>query len=360
MRAHRQRAVLVTAWIAWGAVGATLGVVWLLGGSDLNSVDSAARTASFVWPVVGLMALAMALVGLDVGTRISKPRVRHGSIVGLLVAQVALLVSAGAPLWHTELTHPPHPPAVAQLRAAVGGATVGFGAKSCFIPPTLGIQEQANVLYGIHEFNAYDPMTATSLFDAWALVSGGTSPGTYVPPSQFCPAVTDARIARRFGIRFLLVAHGTPGPFGTVLVRRIANEDLYRVPGAAAATLVGRGGPARNADTVGRSVALEWTSPSTPMVAFDARRPSVLRLHLQRVPGWTATIDGRPLVLRPYSIAMLQADVPTGHHVVRLVYRPTAFVLGSAIALCTVLVMMVVGLVTWRRRPSTDGLADQA
>jgi len=95
-------------------------------------------------------------------------------------------------------------------------------------------------------------------------------------------------------------------------------------------------------------------------VAFDARRPSVLRLHLQRVPGWTATIDGRPLVLRPYSIAMLQADVPTGHHVVRLVYRPTAFVLGSAIALCTVLVMMVVGLVTWRRRPSTDGLADQA
>ena len=360
VRAHRQRAVLVTAWIAWGAVGATLGVVWLLGGSDLNSVDSAARTASFVWPVVGLMALAMALVGLDVGTRISKPRVRHGSIVGLLVAQVALLVSAGAPLWHTELTHPPHPPAVAQLRAAVGGATVGFGAKSCFIPPTLGIQEQANVLYGIHEFNAYDPMTATSLFDAWALVSGGTSPGTYVPPSQFCPAVTDARIARRFGIRFLLVAHGTPGPFGTVLVRRIANEDLYRVPGAAAATLVGRGGPARNADTVGRSVALEWTSPSTPMVAFDARRPSVLRLHLQRVPGWTATIDGRPLVLRPYSIAMLQADVPTGHHVVRLVYRPTAFVLGSAIALCTVLVMMVVSLVTWRRRPSTDGLADQA
>jgi len=358
--AGRQAARRV-AWAGATVAAVVLGLLWLLGRSGLRPAEASVRTHSFGWPLLGLAALAVVLGLLALADARPRPGLRSGAIAGLMVAEVALLVSAGAPLWRSELTHPPHPPAVAALRSTVGGATVGFGAKSCFIPPTLGIQEQANVLYGVHELDAYDPMTPTALFDAWILASGGTSPGTYVPPSQFCPAVTDARIARRFGVRFILVAHGAAAPFGTALVRQVGDEDLYRVPGAAAAVVVDRA-MAHDADAVGTPARLQRPTPSTALVALSATRASVLRLHLERVPGWTATLDGRPLALRPYSIAMLQADVPAGHHVLRLRYRPAALEVGAVVAMVTIVAMGVAGLVALgrRRRPAPSGGDAQA
>ena len=354
-----RRPTRIAAWASTGSMAAVLGLVWLLGRSGLTAEQAATRTHSFVWPSLGLVVLVVVLLGLELGRRRPLPGGNRAVVVGLLVAQAALLVSAGAPLWRSELTQPPRPPAVAALARLVGTSTVGFGAKSCFVPPTLGIQEQANILYGIHELDAYDPMTPTSLFDAWALVSGGTSPGTYVPPSQFCPAVTDARIARRLGVRFLLVAHGAPAPYGTVLVQKVGSEDLYRVPGAATAILVGRDA-AKDPDAVGQPLGLHRPSPSSAVVAVDAKGPSVVRLHLQRVPGWSATIDGRPLHLRSYSVAMLQADVPAGHHVIRLRYLPSLFVTGAWVAGASVLAMVVAAIVALghRRRASDPPAQD--
>ncbi len=348
-----ERATRVTAWASTATVAAVVGLVWLLGRSGLTSEQAATRVHSFVWPLLGLAALVITLAGLELARSRSAPGAGRILVGGLLVAQAALLVSAGAPLWRSELTHPPHPPAVTALGRIVGTSTVAFGAKSCFIPPTLGIQEQANILYGIHEFDAYDPMTPTTLFDAWALVSGGTSPGTYVPPSQFCPAVTDGRIARRFGIRFLLVAHGAPAPFGTERVATVGDEDLYRVPSAAPAILVGRGA-AHGPDALGHPLGLRRTTPSSAVVSLDAPRPSVVRLHLQRVPGWTATIDGRPLRLRSYSVAMMQADVPAGHHVIRLRYLPGLFVVGLWVAAGSAVAMGALTLLALRRRRATS------
>ena len=348
-RSVDERATRVVAWGSVAVVTGLLALIWLLGRSGLSPQQLSARTHSFVWPLIGLGVL-FGMLGLwEVARRGAGDVVSRVAIAGLLVAQAALLVSAGAPLWRSELTHPPHPPAVTALRSRVGTSTVAFGAKSCFIPPTLGIQEQANILYGIHEFNAYDPMTPTSLFHAWVLASGGTSPGTYVPPSQFCPAVTDARLARRFGIRFILVPHGAAPPLGTVRVRTLADEDLYRVPGAGQVTLLSRGS-ATEGDAVGRALLVRHPDPAGSVVAFDARRPSVLRFHVQRVPGWSATIDGHPLALHPYSVAMLQADVPAGHHVVRLRYQPEAFLVGLGVFALTVLALVTTVLVGVRRR----------
>ena len=76
----------------------------------------------------------------------------------------------------------------------------------------------------------------------------------------------------------------------------------------------------------------------------------MLRFHVQRVPGWSATIDGHPLALHPYSVAMLQADVPAGHHVVRLRYQPEAFLVGLGVFALTVLALVTTVLVGVRRR----------
>ena len=349
LRSFAARGTRVAAWASTGTVATLVVLVWLLGRSGLTAEQSATRVHSFLWPLLGLLVLVVVLAALEVVRDRDHPGASRAVLLGLLVAQAALFVSADAPLWRSELSHPPHPPAVAALQRIVGTATVAFGEKSCFIPPTLGIQEQANLLYGVHEFDAYDPMTPTSLFDSWALVSGGTSPGTYVPPSQFCPAVTDARIARRFGIRFILVHHGSAAPYGTALVRTLGDEDLYRVPGASAATIVGRAS-AGDPDAVGRPLVLRWPSPSTVAVDLTARHPSVVRLHLQRVPGWSATIDGRPLALRSYSVAMQQADVPAGHHLIRLTYRPAAFVTGLWLATLSLVVIGGAVLLAGRHR----------
>ena len=73
----------------------------------------------------------------------------------------------------------------------------------------------------------------------------------------------------------------------------------------------------------------------------ESKTPQVLRLHLTNVPGWRATIDGRPLTLKQYSLIMFQARIPPGRHVIELNYWPSAFTEGIVLA-----VLAVVGLLT--------------
>ena len=73
----------------------------------------------------------------------------------------------------------------------------------------------------------------------------------------------------------------------------------------------------------------------------ESTTPQVLRLHLTNVPGWHATIDGRPLPLKQYSLIMFQARIPPGRHVIELNYWPSAFTEGIVLA-----VLAAVGLLT--------------
>ena len=125
--------------------------------------------------------------------------------------------------------------------------------------------------------------------------------GAIVPFSVFCPAVTSAQIARRFGIGLRPRAGRGAGPGGFVLVDRIGGEDLYRVrsrrrhPRPRRA----RDGPAGGRRAYAGAVAAprpRHVAPRDP-----APRPAVLRLRLTDVPGWSATVDGKPLPLQRYA-----------------------------------------------------------
>jgi uncharacterized membrane protein YfhO len=88
----------------------------------------------------------------------------------------------------------------------------------------------------------------------------------------------------------------------------------------------------------------------------DATGPQVLRLRLTDVPGWHATLDGRPLALQKYAGVMLQAEIPAGHHTVDLHYWPASFTLGLALAACSVVALsatLIVGRM--RRRAPVSG-----
>jgi uncharacterized membrane protein YfhO len=131
----------------------------------------------------------------------------------------------------------------------------------------------------------------------------------------------------------------------------------------ARATLV----PAGNRKLVGRTVAssagsaiVQMTGSASWRVVLEAKTPADLELRLTDEPGWHATIDGRPLALRTWDGAMLEARVPAGHHVVTLVYFPMAFAAGLALAGCAVIgIVGAAVLVSRRRRPGPLHAAGQ-
>ncbi len=50
------------------------------------------------------------------------------------------------------------------------------------------------------------------------------------------------------------------------------------------------------------------------------------------MPGWHATIDGRPLALKRYAGVLLEARVPPGRHTVVVRYWPETFTEGLVLA----------------------------
>jgi hypothetical protein len=252
-------------------------------------------------------------------------------------------------------------PAVTALQRAVGTNVVGLGnASRIFGGLDLGLAPDTNVPFGLDEFAEYDPIAPLTYFTQWGS-NNHTSPGlreVYI----FMPGVPSATVARRYGISYVLEPLGHAGPSGSVFDTRVGNENLFRIPGAATATLVptdsSSGWPA--VDAPGKAVPLEWTGPSNVRVTTDESSAQVLRLRVASFPGWQATIDGRPLALTPYLSMMLQAHIPPGRHVIELHYWPNRFTEGLVLAGLAVLGFVAAAVVvTWRRRsspPPSDNL----
>ena len=91
-----------------------------------------------------------------------------------------------------------------------------------------------NILYGVQEFANYDPMVPHSYFSLYKTQTSDLS----TVEDVFSPAITSSQAARLYGISYLLEPSGVLGPKGSVFDRKLGSEDLYRVPGSGAATLV--------------------------------------------------------------------------------------------------------------------------
>jgi uncharacterized membrane protein YfhO len=90
-------------------------------------------------------------------------------------------------------------------------------------------------------------------------------------------------------------------------------------------------------------------------ITTDTSSPQVLRLRLTNLPGWHASIDGKPLKLDSFAGVMLQARIPAGRHQIELHYWPDSFTVGLILAACSaggLLVAAVVAVV--RRKRAVD------
>ena len=271
----------------------------------------------------------------------------------LLGIETAFLVTSGAVLWSSATSGPPPSPFSQELKAIVGDARVGFGTFTC--PPgpgdgSLGILPDANIFYRVRELNAYDPLLPKSYFSSWSAASG--SSGGVPILGTFCPAVTSTRLAQEFGVVYVLEPQGQAGPPGSVFQRLIGNEGLYRIQDAGEVTAVPAGANATAAPgpLFERVVVLGNSDTSSFDFTDSGQSASTLHIHLSDVPGWSATIDGHSLPLKPYLGAMLQANVPPGRHLIRLRYWPVLFTVGLIWAGMTALVFIIAFVITLMRK----------
>lgn len=353
---------------------AALVVVWATGYRRVVGFD-VLTAPSYLWPaallLVGLGCVAAGVPAVRRGVPGGRPdpgaaQVRRVAAVALVMVETAFLVAAGSHVWTSSSDSAPAPPSAAarQLAAVVGDGLVGLGAPLCTPGPgQLGFAPNTNLLYGVRQYAAYDPLLPQRLYDSWQASTGQA--GGYPQFSHFCPGITSVAIARHYGVSYVLEPPGTAGPAGTARVATVAGEGVYRVPGVAEATVTPTGAtgvlPADSAPS--SPVAVGHPDPATWQVRLDGdargRRArlrtgtEVLRLRLTDVPGWHATADGRPLALYAWDGALLQAVVPAGTRQVTLRYRPQSFDVGLVLAVVGALGALAA--LTWgplgRRRP---------
>ena len=371
--------------IGFALAGLLLIVLFFSTVRGLPSVEETIRAESFIWPtietVVGLLVFGMLTIwtrrhlpsepsttwpstesSAQEAERISMTSDRvfrrafksrphwfgpgRWAALVLLACETAFLIAAGAPLWSSSPNFFTATPAESSLQRLVGSKTVAIGAGDCL---KLGIRPNVNAMYGIHELNAYDPAIPKTYFTTWRALTG-QSPGL-ASYNEFCPLVNTVALARLFGVEFILEPHGRSGPQGSVSVARLGDEDLYHVPGAAVATLTPElNGIPPGTDALGAPIAVTNPSPSSMELETHSAKPAVLRLRLTNIPGWHASIDGKPLSLETFSGVMLQAQIPGGRHKIQLHYWPDTFNVGLILAGCSAAALAAALLVEQKRR----------
>ena len=277
----------------------------------------------------------------------------------ILVCQTAFMVVMSTQVWTSSPAMPAPSPGVAALQRHRRVVPGGAGQGVLLVPPGLGILPNANALFDVQQMAVYDPVLPRAYFSSWRAATGQS--GGIRQLSTFCPEVTTADTARLFGIGFVLTAHGAPGPAGGSYVETLghgpATEDLYKIPGAAAATLTSArssaGSPSTTTD--GKPVPVSHPTPATWSMTTEASSAQVLRLHLTDVPGWRATIDGKPLALVPFSGIMLQAHIPAGRHLVIVRYWPRSFTEGIVLAVASLIALVCAELVSHLRKRRSHG-----
>jgi hypothetical protein len=321
---------------------------------DLPSTESAARAGSFIWPAVQAGVVIAVVAALAMHGRLHRRQDSDSSSTGrrvtlacataLVVTEVAFLLTAAPGVQSSSPEAFAVTPAEAALQHLVGQSRLGFAAcPSLTVFPSLGILPNANAAYGVSELSVYDATIPESYFSAWSAASGTPQlPAGSDPLGVFCPSVSSASLAREFGVSYILAPPGSAAPSGTVLTATLDGEGVYRVPGAGLVTLVP--GRVSSGEQPGTNVPAVGGNPASLRLHFAATQASTLEIHITDVPGWTATMGGRPLALHSLDGAMLEASVPPGVHTIVLSYWPPRFSLGLVCAGVAVLGLALMGL----------------
>jgi Bacterial membrane protein YfhO len=91
--------------------------------------------------------------------------------------------------------------------------------------------------------------------------------------------------------------------------------------------------------------AAEWTSvdPDRPALVVTTRAPGLLVVADSWMPGWTATVDGRPAPVLRGNYAQRVVPLPEpGRHVITMRYHPPGILFGCVVSLTSALAWVIV------------------
>jgi hypothetical protein len=251
-------------------------------------------------------------------------------------------------------------PAVATLQRVVGGKLLALDAPNvdcsgkypidsgyCGVRLWLGagFYPEMNIAYGVDELGLHDPVIPQAYFDAWPVPNAMQA--TTGSLNLFAPAVGTVELARDYGVSYVLYQPSklTKPPTGMRLVATVAGEQLYQVPGSTRFSFEST--PGSGADRV-----LSSSHPGDARYVVDVRAEvySTFVARITDVPGWHATVDGKPAAIVRYVGDLMTIAVPPGTHTIVLHYWPARFTEGIVLAIAAVVVLLAWALLLAARR----------
>lgn len=105
----------------------------------------------------------------------------------------------------------------------------------------------------------------------------------------------------------------------------------------------------------GASEVIRW-EPNRRSVVVSAQQPLAMRLKTYNFPGWTATVDGKPVTISSDSDGVQLIPLESGQHRVETTFGSTTpRTLGTALAVSGLLLILGLGVVDIKRRRNAGG-----
>jgi hypothetical protein len=198
-------------------------------------------------------------------------------------------------------------------------------------------------------------LRALSLLGVRDVMQAPGQPLLHVPGLSLVYDGADARVYRNaqalprvFVAGAQLPVHGGERAYRTTVAlgqaaRRLAVTEA-QVPGVPVQT--GTGTPARAAG----SARLDVYQPEHVVISVTDARPGLLVLDDNQLPGWTATLDGRPVPVHTTDYLFRGVAVPAGRHTVQFRYQPASWKIGWLISLAALAVLLLTAGLGWRAR----------
>jgi Bacterial membrane protein YfhO len=340
---HPSRASSTRRWFSVGAVA----VAFIVGYLDVNSALEPAvrhmRVGALAWPNICVLLCLGVAAYLWLAER-ARSGSRGVAVIatGLTVTQAAFLFFAGVGIASYSKPFFETTSAIAQLKSDVGNSLVGLNGGNVTNVrdfKDVGFYPNVNIGYGIRIFGVHDPMVPSAYFASWPIQKAA--------PNQFgvglfVPDINSVALAQRYGIPFVLTKEGVQVPAGMATVAVIAGETLSRVPNSTTFSFL--------SGTGDRVLSSTSNGDGAWKLETDGSSSGTLALRVTAEPGFTATIDGRPLILSSLDDVMFEAHIPAGRHTITLKYLPARLELGVVAALAAVLAMLAAGGVVLARR----------